>query len=173
MVKLRLRRRGRKAHPFYDIVAIDGRARRDGSAIERVGYLDPMTTPKNVVLDPARAIYWLNVGAQPTDIVRDILSREGVLLRRHLEFKGKTAEEIEAAVEEHKKNATERYERLKARRKERAERKVKAAEDAAKAEAEAAAAAAAAPAEEAAAEAPAEEPAAEAPAEETPETPAE
>ena len=173
MVKLRLRRRGRKAHPFYDIVAIDGRARRDGSAIERVGYLDPMTSPKNLVLDPARAIYWLNVGAQPTDIVRDILSREGVLLRRHLEFKGKTAEEIEAAVEEHKKNATERYERLKARRKERAERKVKAAEDAAKAEAEAAAAAAAAPAEEAAAEAPAEEPAAEAPAEETPETPAE
>ena len=174
MVKLRLRRRGRKAHPFYDIVAIDGRARRDGAAIERVGYLDPMTSPKNVVLDPARAIYWLNVGAQPTDIVRDILSREGVLLRRHLEFKGKTAEEIETAVEEHKKNATERYERLKARRKERAERKAKAAEDAAKAEAEAEAAPAEeAPAEEAAAEAPAEEPAAEAPAEETPETPAE
>ena len=178
MVKLRLRRRGRKAHPFYDIVAIDGRARRDGSAIERVGYLDPMTTPKNVVLDPARAIYWLNVGAQPTDIVRDILSREGVLLRRHLEFKGKTAEEIDAAVEEHKKNATERYERLKARRKQRAENKVKAAEDAAKAEAEAAAAAKAkaeaeAAAAAAAAEAPAEEPAAEAPAEETPETPAE
>ena len=61
MVKLRLRRRGRKKHPFYDIVAIDGRARRDGASIERVGYFDPMTTPKHIVLDADRAIYWLNV----------------------------------------------------------------------------------------------------------------
>lgn len=119
MVKLRLRRRGRKAHPFYDIVAIDGRARRDGASIERVGYLDPMTSPKNVVLDHERAVYWLNVGAQPTDIVRQILSREGVLLRRAMAFKGKSAEEIEAAVAAHKETATARYLRLKQRRKDR------------------------------------------------------
>lgn len=130
MVKLRLRRRGRKKHPFYDIVAIDGRARRDGAAIERVGWVDPMTAPKNVVLDANRAIYWLNVGAQPTDIVRQILSREGVLLRRALGFKGLSADEIEAAVQQHRTRATERYDRLKARRKDRA---VKAAEAAAKA----------------------------------------
>lgn len=122
MVKLRLRRRGRKKHPFYDIVAIDGRARRDGASIERVGYIDPMTSPKLVVLDEQRALYWLGVGAQPTEIVRQILSREGVLLRRHLSFKDKTPEEIEVAVAQHKLNSTERYQRLKKRRADRAAR---------------------------------------------------
>lgn len=146
MVKLRLRRRGRKKHPFYDIVAIDGRARRDGAAIERVGWLDPMTTPKNVVVDAERAIYWLNVGAQPTDIVRQILSREGVLLRRQLTFKGVAATEIDSAIEQHKVRATERYNRLKTRRKERA---VKAAEAAKKAQEQPAQEAAPAPAESA------------------------
>ena len=133
MVKLRLRRRGRKQHPFYDIVAIDGRARRDGASIERVGYIDPMTTPKNVVLDHERAMYWLGVGAQPTDIVRQILSREGVLLRRALSFKGKTAEEIEAAVVAHKETATARYTRLKQARKDRDRRREEAAKKAAEA----------------------------------------
>lgn len=127
MVKLRLRRRGRKKHPFYDIVAIDGRARRDGASIERVGYIDPMTTPKNIVLDASRALYWLSVGAQPTDIVHQILSREGVLLRRHLGFKGKTEEEIEAAVAQHKSVAQARYDRLKKRRADRDKARAEAA----------------------------------------------
>ena len=127
MVKLRLRRRGRKKAPFYDIVAIDGRARRDGASIERVGYIDPMTTPKNVVLDVSRALYWLSVGAQPTDIVHQILSREGVLLRRHLTFKGKTEAEIDAAVAQHKATALARYERLKKRRADRDKARAEAA----------------------------------------------
>ncbi|HBB26354.1 MAG TPA: 30S ribosomal protein S16 [Bacteroidetes bacterium] len=151
MVKLRLRRRGRKKHPFYDIVAIDGRARRDGASIERIGYVDPMTTPKHVVIETERAIHWLSVGAQPTDIVRQILSREGVLLRQHMAFKGATPEEIEAAVVKHKEVATARYQRLKQRRVDRA----KAKEEAAKApvvEEAPAAAAEEAPTEEAAAE---------------------
>ena len=122
MVKLRLRRRGRKKHPFYDIVAIDGRARRDGASIERVGYIDPMTTPKFIELNAQRALYWLSVGAQPTEVVRQILSREGVLLRRHLGFKGKTEEEIESAVTAHRQVAADRYTRLKTRR---AEKKAK------------------------------------------------
>ena len=116
MVKLRLRRRGRKKHPFYDIVASAGRDRRDGASIERIGYIDPMTTPKGVVLETERALYWLSVGAQPTDVVRQILSREGVLLRRHLGFKGATPEEIDAAVEKHKEVALSRFTRLKQRR---------------------------------------------------------
>lgn len=127
MVKLRLRRRGRKKAPFYDIVAIDGRARRDGASIERVGYIDPMTTPKNVVLDVSRALYWLGVGAQPTDIVHQILSREGVLLRRHLAFKGKSEAEIDAAVAQHKATALARYERLKKRRADRDKARAEAA----------------------------------------------
>jgi small subunit ribosomal protein S16 len=127
MVKLRLRRRGRKKAPFYDIVAIDGRARRDGASIERVGYIDPMTTPKNVVLDVSRALYWLSVGAQPTDIVQQILSREGVLLRRHLTFKGKSEAEIDAAVAQHKATALARYDRLKKRRADRDKARAEAA----------------------------------------------
>ena len=127
MVKLRLRRRGRKKHPFYDIIAIDGRDRRDGASIERVGFIDPMTTPKAVTLDAARALYWLNVGAQPTEVVREILSREGVLFRRHLGFKGGTEEEIEAAVAKHREVAAARYTRLKQRRADRARAKAEAA----------------------------------------------
>ena len=176
MVKLRLRRRGRKKAPFYDIVAIDGRARRDGAAIERVGYIDPMTSPKTVVLDVDRASYWLSVGAQPTDIVHQILSREGVLLRRHLLAKGHSEAEAEAAVAQHREKAQARWDRMKRKRVERAEAKIKAAEAAAaaaaaaaeaeaRAAAEAEARAAAAAAAEAAAAAAAAEAPADAPAE--------
>jgi small subunit ribosomal protein S16 len=164
MVKLRLRRRGRKKAPFYDIVAIDGRARRDGASIERVGYIDPMTSPKTIVLNVDRAIYWLNVGAQPTLVVRQILSREGVLLRNTLLKKGHSEAEADAAVAQHRERAVARWQRMKDKRVARAEAKVKAA---AAAEAAAAAAAAApapaveAPAQEAAPEASAEGTAAE------------
>ena len=171
MVKLRLRRRGRKKAPFYDIVAIDGRARRDGASIERVGYINPMTTPKSVTIDTERALYWLNVGAQPTEIVRQILSREGILLRRNLQGKGIAEAEIDAAVAQHTARALARFERLKKRRADRAEAKARAAAQPVEEPAPAAAAPVAeAPAAEApAAEAPAAEaPAAEAPAAEAP-----
>ncbi|MGA1249938.1 MAG: 30S ribosomal protein S16 [Candidatus Kapaibacteriota bacterium] len=144
MVKLRLRRKGRKKAPTYDIVAVDSRSRRDGDYLERVGYYDPMKQPSTVSFQHDRAIYWLNAGAQATDIVRSLLSADGVLLRRQMEFKGKTAEEIEAAIAKHKDLSTARYLKKQAARKARK-----------------AAAAAAAPAEEPApAEeaAPAEEP---------------
>jgi small subunit ribosomal protein S16 len=124
------------------------------------------------VLDADRAIYWLNVGAQPTDIVRQILSREGILLRRALAFKGLSTEDINAAVEQHKVTANERYQRLRARRKARAEKAEEATAEAPAAEvvaeAPAAEAVVEAPAAEAVAEAPAAEAAAEAPAEEAP-----
>ena len=127
MVKLRLRRRGRKKHPFYDIVVIDGRARRDGAPIERLGYIDPMTAPKTVVLNVERSLYWLGTGAQPTEIVRQIFSREGVLLRRHLGFKGNSEEEIETAILQHREKASARHTRLKTRRVERVKTKAAAA----------------------------------------------
>lgn len=160
MVKLRLRRRGRKKHPFYDIVAIDGRARRDGAPIERLGYIDPMTAPKTIVLNVERSLYWLGTGAQPTEIVHQILSREGVLLRRHLAFKGHSDAEIEAAVAQHREKAAARYERLKNRRVERVKAKEAAAAAAAAKAAEPAPAEPAPAVEEAA-------PAAEAPAAES------
>jgi len=127
MVKLRLRRRGRKKAPFYDIVVIDGRARRDGASIERVGFIDPMTSPKSINLNVDRALYWLGVGAQPTEVVREILSREGVLLRRHLGLKGHSEAEIEAAIITHRERSAAAWKRRNELRVKRAAAKVAAA----------------------------------------------
>ena len=82
--RLRLQRRGRKNQPFYQIIVADSRAPRDGKYIERIGSYNPNTNPATITLDFDRALYWLQVGAQPTDTVRNILSDEGVLLKKHL-----------------------------------------------------------------------------------------
>ncbi len=121
MVKLRLRRKGRRHYPFYDIVALDSRKRRDGAFIERLGYYNPHTQPTTISLKADRAIYWLNVGAQPTDIVRKLLGFEGVLLKRSMLFKGKSEEEIQQEVEKHKIRVKDRYFLKKETRKKRKE----------------------------------------------------
>jgi len=82
--KLRLQRRGRKNYPFYQIIVADSRAPRDGKYIERIGSYNPNTHPATITLDFDRALYWLQTGAQPTDTVRNILSDEGVLMKKHL-----------------------------------------------------------------------------------------
>jgi len=82
--KIRLQRRGRKGYPFYHIVVADSRAPRDGKFIEKVGTYNPNTDPATISLNFDRALYWLQVGAQPTDTARNILSKEGVLLKKHL-----------------------------------------------------------------------------------------
>ncbi len=82
--KIRLQRHGRKNYAFYPIVIADSRAPRDGRFIERIGSYNPNTNPATITLNFERALYWLNVGAQPTDTVRTILSNEGVLLMKHL-----------------------------------------------------------------------------------------
>ncbi|SHF68852.1 30S ribosomal protein S16 [Dysgonomonas macrotermitis] len=82
--KIRLQRRGRKDYPFYQIIIADSRAPRDGKFIEKVGSYNPNTNPATITLDFDRALYWLQVGAQPTDTVRNILSDEGVLMKKHL-----------------------------------------------------------------------------------------
>ena len=82
--KLRLQRRGRKNYAFYQIIVADSRAPRDGKYIERIGSYNPNTHPATITLDFERALYWLQVGAQPTDTVRNILSDEGVLMMKHL-----------------------------------------------------------------------------------------
>lgn len=182
--KIRLQRGGRKGYAFYSIVIADSRAPRDGRFTEKIGTYNPNTNPATVDLNFERALYWVETGAQPTDTVRNILSREGVMLMKHLrggvkkgafdeaavqaKFEawksGKTqaAEAIVAKTAEAKKAAAAaRLEEEKAINAKIAEKvaEKKAAEAAAKAEAEAAAAA-----EAAGADAPAEE-AAEAPAE--------
>ncbi len=82
--KLRLQRRGRKNYAFYQIIVADSRAPRDGKYIERIGSYNPNTNPATITLDFDRALYWLQVGAQPTDTVLNILSDEGVLMKKHL-----------------------------------------------------------------------------------------
>ena len=82
--KIRLQRFGRKGYAFYHIVIADSRAPRDGKFIERIGSYNPNTNPATVDLKFDRALYWLQVGAQPTDTTRTILSREGVCLKKHL-----------------------------------------------------------------------------------------
>ena len=82
--KIRLQRHGRKDYAFYPIVIADSRAPRDGKFIERIGSYNPNTNPATVTLNFERALYWVEVGAIPTDTVRSILSREGVMLMKHL-----------------------------------------------------------------------------------------
>ncbi len=82
--KIRLQRRGRKGYPFYHIVIADSRAPRDGKFIEKVGSYNPNTNPATITMNFDRALYWLQVGAQPTDTTRNILSEQGVLLKKHL-----------------------------------------------------------------------------------------
>ena len=78
-VKIRLRRMGAKKAPFYRIVVADGRYPRDGRFIEEIGYYDPTKEPSVVKVDAEKAKTWLANGAQPTDTVRSILKKEGVL----------------------------------------------------------------------------------------------
>ena len=82
--KIRLQRKGKKGKPFYHVVIADGRAPRDGKFIERLGTYDPTTDPATININFDRALYWVQVGAQPTDTARSILSREGVLMMDHL-----------------------------------------------------------------------------------------
>ena len=189
--KIRLQRHGRKGYAFYSIVIADSRAPRDGRFIQKIGTYNPNTNPATVDLNFDAALSWVLKGAQPTDTVRNILSREGVYMKKHLMggvAKGAFGEaeaeakfeawkndkqnglaKLKAQIEEAKKAANK--ERLEAEKKiNEAKAKVvaekKAALEAEKAAKEAAEAAAAAPAEETAN---AEEaaPAAEAPATET------
>ena len=83
MVKLRLTRMGAAKQPAYRIVAADSRARRDGRFIEVLGYYNPLTNPAEVKVDEEKVLKWLNDGALPTDTVRDILSKEGIMKKFH------------------------------------------------------------------------------------------
>ena len=98
--KIRLQRGGRKSYAFYSIVIADARAPRDGRFTEKIGSYNPNTNPATVDLNFDRALYWVEVGAQPTDTVRNILSREGVYLMKHLKGGVKKGAFDEAAAQQ-------------------------------------------------------------------------
>ena len=157
--RIRLQRHGRKSYAFYSIVIADSRAPRDGKFTEKIGAYNPNTNPATVDLNFDAALAWVLKGAQPSDTVRNILSREGVYMKKHLlggVAKGAFGEaEAEAKFEAWKNNKQSGLATLKAKQDEakKAEAKAlaekKAAEAAEKAAAEAPAEEAAAPAEEA------------------------
>ena len=97
--KIRLQRGGRKSYAFYRIVIADARAPRDGRFTEKIGTYNPNTNPATVDLNFERALYWVENGAQPTDTVRNILSREGVYLMKHLKGGVKKGAFDEAAAQ--------------------------------------------------------------------------
>ena len=99
-VKLRLRRMGKKRQPVYKVVAADVRSPRDGKFIEAIGLYNPKADPAVMDIQEDRALYWLGVGAQPTDTVKNILSKKGILLKKDLQDQGKSEDEINAKIDE-------------------------------------------------------------------------
>ena len=103
-VKLRLRRMGKKRQPIYKVVAADERSPRDGKFIEAIGLYNPITNPATVEIKEDRALYWLGVGAQPTDTVKTLLSKKGILYKKELFKSGLSEEEVALKLEEWSKN---------------------------------------------------------------------
>ena len=83
-VRIRLQRHGKKGKPFYWIVAADGRSKRDGKFLEKLGTYNPNTNPALITLDIEGSVTWLQNGAQPSETAKRILSYKGVLLKHHL-----------------------------------------------------------------------------------------
>ncbi len=98
-VKLRLRKMGKKRQPIYKIVAADSRSPRDGKYLEAIGMYNPKATPHTVEILEDRALYWLGVGAQPTDTVKSLLRQTGITLKKELTKRGLSEEKIEAEME--------------------------------------------------------------------------
>ena len=155
--KIRLKRIGRRNRPFYRLIVIDSRKKRDGAAIEQVGWYNPIADENSYDIKGDRVLHWLGEGAIPSDAVKKIMRQEGLSLRWHLMQQGVDEKEIE---KEMKKWELNRENVLADREAKKAEKLLK------KKEASQAEAAPEAPAEEKAEEAPEAEAAPEAPAEE-------
>ena len=104
MVRIRLTRVGLKGQPSYRIIVTDKRNARDSKPLETIGWYNPRTQPSSEVVDEDRALYWLSVGAQPSDSVNRIFSRLGTLDRF---ARLKDGEDIEALVKEAEENRAE------------------------------------------------------------------
>jgi small subunit ribosomal protein S16 len=81
MLRIRLSRTGKKKQPSYRVVVADIEAKRDGRIVERLGHYDPLSEPIKYHIEEDRALYWLSVGAQPTDAVRRLLETQGTMDR--------------------------------------------------------------------------------------------
>ena len=118
MLRIRLQRRGRRKRPLHHIVVADSRSPRDGRIIEDLGRFNNITAVNELKLDEERAIHWLKQGAQPSDTVRSIFKKQGIMYKMHLMRWGKSEEEIEEALAEWRE-AREAKEEKEPSRKER------------------------------------------------------
>ena len=126
MVKLRLRRIGKKKQPIYRIVAADMRSPRNGRYLEAVGQYNPNVNPIALSIKDERVFHWLRKGAQPTDTVRSLFRRQGLWLRWTLMRRGADEAKVQSIVERWQMQQAERSSREADRRARRAERKKKA-----------------------------------------------
>ena len=126
MVKIRLRREGKKGYPIYKLVATDIRAPRNGGYIEALGQYNPNSSPAAVTLKEQRLEHWLRKGAQPTDTVRSILRRNGFWLRWTLIRQGKDEATTKSVIERWQMQQVEKPKREADRKVRRADRKKKA-----------------------------------------------
>ena len=92
MLKIRLRRTGRKDQPSYRIVVADSRSPRDGRFVENIGHYNPLTDPETVVVNKERALHWVSVGAQPSEAVERMLKKAGVDADSVKEYRNAQAE---------------------------------------------------------------------------------
>lgn len=112
MLRIRLSRTGKKKQPSYRVVVANIESKRDGRIVERIGHYNPLTNPAEFLIQEDRALYWLSVGAQPSDAVRRLLEKQGTYdrLARHrqgealdtlvAEYRGTPLAEADAEVEE-------------------------------------------------------------------------
>jgi small subunit ribosomal protein S16 len=127
LVRLRLRREGKKKHPIYKLVATDIRAPRDGGYLEALGQYNPHTNPITLTLKEPRIEYWLRKGARPTDTVRSLLRRNGFWLQWTLRRQGKDDATVKSVLERWQMLQAEKPKHEADRKARRAERKKKAA----------------------------------------------
>ncbi len=125
MVKIRLKRTGKKKKPVYKIIVADSRSPRDGRAIEELGYYDPNFDPIKFSIKIDRLKHWLNTGAIPTETVNSLLKKEGIKYRLFLEKKGKTEEEIQEALQKFKLAKEYRENKQKEKKKKLSEKRRK------------------------------------------------
>ena len=126
---------GRRKRPFYRIVAIDSRTRRDGPEIERLGWFDPLKTDVAIDLKEDRIIHWLEQGAQLSDKVNTIFSSTGLQYKLHLMREGRSEEEIAAALTEWQLGQEEKRARIAEKKLAKKKTKTPVAEEVAEGEA--------------------------------------
>ena len=127
-----MKRMGRRNRPFYRVVAIDSRKRRDGLEIERLGWYDPLRTDIGIQLKEERVMHWLKLGAQPSDTVRTLMNRIGLGLKLSLADQGKSEEEIAKALTEWQVRQDEKFAKIEEKRKAKKEAQQKALADSAR-----------------------------------------